>query len=113
MISSHGYNALRVLAITLFLLVAVPFTGNAMFVVQTKIATGTIINLQGNDITLDSGVTYYPANPTTKLHVGVGHQVTLRYFKGLDGKIRYTKVAPGRNSLRPLPPPRSRQKGFK
>ncbi len=114
MMTSHGNKALRILAITCLLLAAVPFTCNAMFVVQTKIATGTITSLQNNDITLDYGITYYPASPDAKLHVGVGNQVTLRYFKAINGKYLYTKVAKGRNSLRPLPPPTTpRKKGFK
>jgi hypothetical protein len=109
----HGKKPFHVLAITIFLLAAVPYSGRAMVFVETHIATGTITSLQDRVITLDTGITYYPAGPGTKVEIRVGGQVTLRFFTDLEGKNQYTQVAAGKNSLPPVRPPMQTKRGMK
>jgi hypothetical protein len=109
----HGKKPFHVLAITIFLLAAAPYSSRAMVFIETHIATGAIAYLQDKVITLDTGISYYPASPGIKVGVGVGSQVTLRFFTDPEGKNRYTQVAAGKNSLPPVPPPMQTRRGMK
>lgn len=73
--------------------------------VTTELATGMVVRIHENVITLDSGMQFHPAGQHMKLEVAVGDQVTIRFFTDAEGKNKYTAVAPGKNSLTKSPAP--------
>jgi hypothetical protein len=113
MMTLHGKKTFRMLAISMLLLAAAPYSARAAVFMETQIATGTITHLQDKVMTLDTGFTYYPARSDMKIKVGAGSTVTLRFYKDAEGKNRYLQVVAGKNRLPSVRPPERRSRGRK
>jgi hypothetical protein len=109
-------KAIRVFMISLFLLAIGPLQGRAQLYVMTELATGKVIKIQDNVITLDSGKQFYPDKNNKKIEIieiKVGDDATLRFFTDAEKINRYTEVGIGKNSLSNSPAPKPTPKGFK
>ena len=79
--------------------------------ITTQIAYGQVVSItKENTIELDDGFLYYPAKKDTPCSVKPGEFISIRYFIDANDKKNYIEYAPGENSLKPVPLPKSTTK---
>lgn len=103
----------NIIILTLFLSMIFPLTGNARVAVLSDIASGQVIRIQDNVITLESGVSYYPAHKNMKIDIKVGDVISLRIISDTENMYKYTEIAIGKNSLSHSTLTEKKQKRFK
>ncbi len=92
-------------------IIGLSFSVNAKIYVEFFVASGQIVVLNENVITLDDGNRYYPESENQQLNVYAGQKVSIRYVIDEDGNRIYSKTAPGLNSLKmPSAPPTDMKK---
>jgi hypothetical protein len=106
-------KTINIIILSLFLSVIFPLTGNTRVAVLSDIATGQVIRIQDNVITLDSGVSYYPANKNMKIDIKVGDVISIRIISDTENMYQYTEIAIGKNSLSHTSITDKKQKRFK
>ena len=90
-----------------------PSTLNAGVFIQTKIVSGQVVSItESNTIEMDDGFLYYPAKKNMRISVRQGEYISIRYYvDGNDqGKRKYIKYAPGKNSLKQTYAPKRKMK---
>ena len=103
-------NIFNLVIMAFILLCIVPFHSYAKLTIQTRIATGIIVEIQDNIIQLEGGAVYYPAKERLTLAFHPGDFLTLRFYVDPEEKNYYVDAAPGKNSLPASPQPEQRKR---
>ncbi|WP_457551913.1 hypothetical protein [Desulfobacula sp.] len=100
----HRYHIiLIILAFGIF-----PSIIKAKIFITTQIVSGQVISITKEyTIELDDGFLYYPTKKDTPCSVNPGEFISIRYFIDTNDKKNYIDHAPGKNSLKPVPLPKS------
>lgn len=87
---------------------------SAKVFITTQIVTGQILSITDEyAIELDNGFLYYPAKKEIPISIKPGEAVSIRYYIDVDNKRNYIEYAPGKNSLKVIPVPKSTTKSKK
>ncbi len=93
------------LIIFCIIILTVPLNTFGKMYVETFVASGRIVDIRNNIITLDNGYSYLPIQEDMTLNVDTGQIITIRYIINNDNEKKYSELAPGKDSLEIMPPP--------
>jgi hypothetical protein len=85
-----------------------PSALTAKVFIITEIVSGQVISItKENLIELDDGFLYYPVKEDINFFIKPGQILSIRYYIDAMDKRNYIDLAPGKNSLKAIPVPKS------
>ena len=88
-----------------------PSALTARIFIATEIVSGQVISItQDNTIELDDGFLYHPGKKNISLSIKPGEYISIKYYIDGNDEKKYIEYAPGKNSLKATPVPKSTTK---
>jgi len=87
---------------------------SAKVFIPTQIVEGQVISItKEHVIELDDGFLYYPVKKDIPISIKPGETISIRYYIDANYERKYIEFSAGKNSLKPVPIPKSTTKSKK